>query len=308
MIKKFVELCTIQEQPLQKFRRTLTGEKKISNSDSNETNTDTHHQQKKTPTTQPRPNSLNLHQLVSFFNKFQQPYLNSQTQAPYTLPKQTTEKKGKPTLVLDLDKTLIYSTINPLSDHDFSFKFGPSEKKQVQVYVQKRPYLDDFLLKCSEIFEIVVFTASLRSYAEPILDRLDPEHKLIEHRLYRDSCLVLFGSFIKDLSRINRNLDSMAIVDDMPISYCLHPQNGIHIKPFVGLDKSDNELLRVFTILSLISKDQNLVLSLHNISSNCCKNFDKQTFEKEMLSNSNKKRKKRSKSLPTFPVKKNIIY
>ncbi|KAJ3437700.1 nli interacting factor-like phosphatase family protein [Anaeramoeba flamelloides] len=299
MIENVVNLSKLHEQPLLKHRRLLR-KQKIPYAYPNKLK----YQNKKT---QNKPNNLGLTQLVSFIKKMQHPAHNGQYPTANSLPKQTIEKNGKPTLVLDLDKTLISSSIKPVDEYDFSFVFAPTEKRQVRVYVQKRPYLDLFLQKCSEIFEIVVFTASMKSYAEPILDQLDPEHKFIQHRLYRNSCLVLFGTFIKDLSKINRKISTIAIVDDMPISYCLHPQNGIHIKPFVGFDKADTELIRVFTVLSLISKEQNLVLSLSKIPE-CCKNFQKKNFEKELLPNSDQRPKKRSNSFPFITANKNILY
>ena len=36
-------------------------------------------------------------------------------------------------------------------------------------------------------FEVVVFTASVLKYGDPLLDKLDI-HKSIHHRLFRDSC------------------------------------------------------------------------------------------------------------------------
>jgi len=34
-----------------------------------------------------------------------------------------------------------------------------------------------------------VFTASHQSYADVVLDYLDPNHDLIQYRLYRESCI-----------------------------------------------------------------------------------------------------------------------
>ena len=51
-----------------------------------------------------------------------------------------------------------------------------------------RPGAIDFLKKMSKIFQIVIFTASHKKYADAILNRLDPSRKLITKRLYRDSC------------------------------------------------------------------------------------------------------------------------
>lgn len=42
-----------------------------------------------------------------------------------------------------------------------------------QVYVLKRPHVDEFLRKMGELYECVLFTASLAKYADPVADLLD---------------------------------------------------------------------------------------------------------------------------------------
>ncbi len=62
-----------------------------------------------------------------------------------------------------------------------------------------RPHCEEFLKGLSEIAEIVIFTASSPSYANVVLDYLDPEKKYISHRLYRQHCTPSKGFFLKDL-------------------------------------------------------------------------------------------------------------
>jgi len=38
-------------------------------------------------------------------------------------------------------------------------------------------------------YEIILFTASYRYYANPIIDYIDPENKLIKHRIFRENCV-----------------------------------------------------------------------------------------------------------------------
>lgn len=83
------------------------------------------------------------------------------------------------------------------------------------VYVIKRPGVDNFLKKMGEIYEVVVFTASLskvcpilneylicsdvaKQYADPVLDKLDI-HGVVTHRLFRESCYNHRGSYVKVL-------------------------------------------------------------------------------------------------------------
>jgi CTD small phosphatase-like protein 2 len=73
----------------------------------------------------------------------------------------------------------------------------------------------------SEIFEIIVFTASHSCYANVVLNILDPQNEYITFRLFRDHCLqTKEGIFIKDLRIIaNRSLKNIAIVDNATYSF-----------------------------------------------------------------------------------------
>ncbi|XP_059664702.1 uncharacterized protein LOC132310889 isoform X2 [Cornus florida] len=133
---------------------------------------------------------------------------------PTKLPKE--KLKSKPiTLVLDLDETLVHSTLEHSEDADFTFPvlFNMNEHT---VYVKQRPYLLTFLERVAEMFEIVIFTASQSIYAEQLLDILDPDGKLISRRAYRESCIFSDGNYIKDLTVLGVNLAKVAIIDNSP--------------------------------------------------------------------------------------------
>ncbi|XP_002979786.2 probable C-terminal domain small phosphatase [Selaginella moellendorffii] len=136
---------------------------------------------------------------------------------------------NKPTLVLDMDNTLIHAREGKATLRLFSGKVVPLERYMVA----KRPGVDEFLRDMAKLYEIVVFTAAMQYYADKILDKLDPEG-LITHRLYRDSCVSCDGgeTMIKDLSRLGRDLKRVVIVDDNPHSFSLQPRNGIPIPAF----------------------------------------------------------------------------
>ncbi|MBA0626912.1 hypothetical protein Godav_004492 [Gossypium davidsonii] len=145
------------------------------------------------------------------------------------------------TIVLDLDETLVHSCPDP-PPKTYDFMIKPSiYGLRMNFYVLKRPGVDEFLEAISKKYEVVVFTAGLEPYASLLLDILDPKG-LISHRLYRDSCKQLGqGRFIKDLSKIGRDLKQVVIVDDNPKSYTLQPANAIPIKRFED-DIKDREL------------------------------------------------------------------
>ncbi len=78
-------------------------------------------------------------------------------------------------------------------------------------------------------FELVVFTAAVKEYADYILDIFDSK-KLISHRLYRCSTTQQNGIYLKDLSKLGRDLSKTLIVDNNPENFLLQPENGIYIK------------------------------------------------------------------------------
>lgn len=74
-----------------------------------------------------------------------------------------------------------------------------------------------------------MFTAALKDYANWILNDIDPS-KYVNNRLYRDSCTFRRGTYLKDLSRIGKDLTKTVIVDNLPENFSMQPHNGIAIK------------------------------------------------------------------------------
>jgi RNA polymerase II subunit A small phosphatase-like protein len=164
----------------------------------------------------------------------------------FLLPPQSTSKRGKKCLVLDLDETLVHSKFTTEGHYDIKLSIDIEGLKQI-VYVSKRPHVDDFIKTCAENFELIVFTASLEKYASPLLDILDP-NKVIDFRLYRESCTYYRGEYVKDLCRLGRPLNQTIIVDNSPHSYLFNPLNAIPCQSWFD-DRSDTELLELLEIL-----------------------------------------------------------
>ncbi|KAF8667069.1 hypothetical protein HU200_053245 [Digitaria exilis] len=165
---------------------------------------------------------------------------------------------GRPTLFLDLDDTLIHSQKDTPPPR-FDFIVRPVVKgKTLTYYITKRPCVDEFLRAAAERFEVVVFTAALPEYANPVLDRLDPDGEVFAHRLYRGACLDAGDqTFVKDLAATGRPLDRAVIVDDDPDAYALQPENAIPVASFEG-DDNDEELQWVMALLDITAEYEDM--------------------------------------------------
>ena len=201
------------------------------------------------------------------------------------VPKLSFDKK---ILVLDLDETLIHADFEeefPPEEYDAIIKFksknDDEEEKEknvedtdstcgnlseleeedelhsVGIFIRKG--VKYFLEEVNKYFEVGIFTASVKEYADAVISFLDPENKLIKFRLYRNNCINFNDSFtVKDL-RIFKNVDlkNIVLIDNSMYSFAPHINNGILINSFIN-DKEDNELynaLEYLTNFILPSKD-----------------------------------------------------
>ncbi|KAF2001510.1 NIF-domain-containing protein [Amniculicola lignicola CBS 123094] len=176
-----------------------------------------------------------------------------ETPQKYLLGPLRPEFKGKKCLVLDLDETLVHSSFKILHQADFTIPVE-IEGQYHNVYVIKRPGVDAFMKRVGELYEVVVFTASVSKYGDPLLDQLDI-HNVVHHRLFRESCYNHQGNYVKDLSQIGRDLREVIIIDNSPTSYIFHPQHAVPISSWFS-DAHDNELLDLIPVLEDLAGNQ----------------------------------------------------
>ena len=166
------------------------------------------------------------------------------------------KKENKKTLILDLDETLIHSSFQPLRFNnriikpDISFKIFFNYKYH-EIFSYKRPFLSKFLKEMNKLFNIYIFTASIKTYAKPLVKLLD-KHNYVMKKFYRENCILSEGKYIKDLSLLKIKLNDVIILDNNPISYKFNKKNGIPIKSW-HIDKNDNELLKILPLLEFLS-------------------------------------------------------
>lgn len=165
------------------------------------------------------------------------------------------QDRNKFCVVIDLDETLVHSSFTPVNNPDFIIPVEIDGTVH-QVYVMKRPFVDEFLQKMGELFECVLFTASLGKYADPVTDLLD-KWDVFRARLFRESCVFHRGNYVKDLSRLGREMNKIVIVDNSPASYLFHPHNAVPVVSWFD-DMSDRTLLDLIPFFEDFAKADNV--------------------------------------------------
>lgn len=92
----------------------------------------------------------------------------------------------KKLVIFDMDETLIHCVdCIETDDPDIILEIEFPGEETVLAGINIRPYIIECLEEARKNFQVIVFTASHQTYADAILDYIDPNHEYIEHRLYR---------------------------------------------------------------------------------------------------------------------------
>jgi CTD nuclear envelope phosphatase 1 len=144
------------------------------------------------------------------------------------------QESPKKTLIIDLDETLIHSMAKGgrmSTGHMVEVRLGgPVSSSGVSLgpgvpilyYVHERPNCHEFLRKVCKWYNLIVFTASVQEYADPVIDWLERERKYFSGRYYRQHCTFRNGAYIKDLAQVEPDLSRVMILDNSPMSYIFH--------------------------------------------------------------------------------------
>ena len=184
-------------------------------------------------------------------------YLNKKISPPYI----KTPTKKKYTLVLDIINTLV------------NIKHENFKGKKIGI-CKLRPGLIHFLNTIKPYYEIISFTTSNKKYSETLIKQIEMGRKIFDYNLYRDHTVLYGNEFIKDISRIGRDIKKIIIVDDEEKNFRLNKNNGICINPYLGENDKDDVLFELAKLLIFFYR--------HGYSDlrNAVKNFKKEIDEK----------------------------
>ena len=220
--------------------------------------------------------------------------------------------QNKKMLILDLDETLVHSCLKPIQIQDH--KIQPDIYLKVKfhsnyhnVYVLKRPFVDEFLEEMNKYYNLIIFTASVQEYADPLLDQLDKK-KVIKLRYYRNSCTMdKNGKFVKDLATLHKDLSNVILLDNNPISYSYNKANGLPIITW-HFDKKDKELAKLIPVLQFLSNVKDVRNYIPKFIDCDLVNYNKFNLLLEEIDKENEQNqylKKRPKSTKHFNISKN---
>lgn len=172
--------------------------------------------------------------------------------------------KKKKIAVFDLDETLLHCTGQVKKDThpNHIIQVTLPTKKLVSIGINIRPHWKEAMDLIKESYHIVTYTASHSSYADAVLNYLDPEKEYFKYRLYRNNCLEVKVDdkviYVKDLDIFEGyNLKDIVIIDNSVLSFAYHLDNGIPIMPYYD-SKEDNELIILAYYLLTIYKYDDL--------------------------------------------------
>uniref|UniRef100_A0A667ZLL2 Mitochondrial import inner membrane translocase subunit TIM50 n=1 Tax=Myripristis murdjan TaxID=586833 RepID=A0A667ZLL2_9TELE len=131
-------------------------------------------------------------------------------------------------------------------------------------YLLPEMNISDYGKKCVVIdLDETLVHSSFKQYADPVADLLD-QWGVFRARLFRESCVFHRGNYVKDLSRLGRELNNVIIVDNSPASYIFHPENAVPVQSWFD-DMNDTELLDLLPFFEGLSKEEEVYGVLQNL-------------------------------------------
>eukprot|EP00347_Sterkiella_histriomuscorum_P022420 403338554 len=163
-------------------------------------------------------------------------------------------------VVLDLDNTLIHSVNSVPTSSDQNY-FAIRDN----IYVYKRPHMEYFLAEIAKFADIYIFTASMKDYADQIMDVIDPK-KTFGKCFYRTDCKKDERRQIyKDLSTVSDDLTQLIMIDDNEINCTKNPLNTFKIKHWTKSMRDDTCLKSCLSLIKYLRYSENIQIELPNV-------------------------------------------
>ena len=154
---------------------------------------------------------------------------------------------NKKLAIFDSDETLVHCQSSKINKCQYQIEVNLPSRKKGLIGINIRPNWEKALNIIKDKYIIVVFTASHSTYADAVLNFMDPNNKYFKYRLYRNNCTSVKYEgkeiYIKDLTVFkNIDLKNIIIIDNSVVSFTYQLNNGMPILPYYDSER-DNELI-----------------------------------------------------------------
>lgn len=172
-------------------------------------------------------------------------------------------------LILDLDECLFHSVYkSEFSTQSYDFLKNSFEVLGGMYRTMFRPHLQEFLEFAFENFDVAVWTAAGKEYAEFVLNEMNLDTTKLQFFYTEKNCTakydygegwgmghMIYQKTISKLSKKGYDMDKVLMVDDKP-EYIDSYGNVIKMPPFYG-DTNDTYLLKLKEYLNKIKDEPN---------------------------------------------------
>ena len=101
----------------------------------------------------------------------------------------------------------------------------------------------------------MAFSSETKEFSDVILNEIEKNKKFFDFKLYKDHCTLYKNRFVKDITKLGRDIRKIIVVDDDENNFVLNKENGIKIKSFLGEENNtDTALFELKKILILFER------------------------------------------------------